>query len=362
MGAKAIETTTKGDTFGFSSGSDAEQVNTATRTFTVLVDAGSDYITAALDVLPKKGDEHPYHSGCYVQTVDCTAHSSDPHVYNAVVTYGEKPDAEEEESDVEWPWDDPVDISVSSGNERKVEDMAYAYFGTVQAKDVYDEDEAFNPTVTDKISTTPQWAVLNTLYEKPAQLPEQHDTSVDFKISFKREGSDFAAIWPFLRDMHTVNMLPVSIRDFGLPKYTAYLSDVNCTQEIFKHKENPEDEEETEYPYWNVSLTISAKKRTWVTQIQNMSFNKEGYSEKEGHKTREPIIVKDSVTGVPKPVDSQQRINGNADSGDFNKPMDIDSSGFLNTSYHLQNETYVNLYLLKRPADWAELLMLIPGI
>lgn len=369
------EVTIDGDSFGFSKGAKNARTNRAVRTFKLQVSGDpATYIQDCLLALPKFGDVHPSYPYCYVSDVDCTANNSDPNWYDARVTYetpdvdddgkgSEEPEPEQPEDPdgPEYPWLEKATISVSTDSANmEVNDLAYAYYGTKTLGEAFDDSGVIQPDMTKAlVFTSPRVQIVNTLSERPENLPEEPNPALKFNIDFAVEGQGFASINELLQNAYTVNDSYVQILDFGLPTYTAYLEGVNCTKEIYSFTSTNDEgiETTTEYPYWKVSLTIAARKDTWVKLMVNQSYNVEQpfMSSLDGARVITPLKITDARSGVWNNITEPMRIDATSQS------IDVDySTGQLKDPRPLQNATVVNMYLTKRPADWSGMFASIP--
>lgn len=372
------EVTIDGDSFGFSKGAENARTNRAVRTFKLQVDGDpATYIQDCLLALPKYKDPHPSYPYCYVSDVDCTANTSDPHWYDARVTYEttdvdddgigtEEPEQPPDDPDgPKYPWLEKATISVSTDSANmEVNDLAYAYYGTKTLGGAFDDSGVIQPDMTKAlVFTSPQVQIVNTLSERPENLPEEPNPALKFNIDFAVEGQGFASINELLQNAYTVNDSYVKILDFGLPTYTAYLEGVNCTKEIYSFTSTNDEgiETTTEYPYWKVSLTIAARKDTWVKLMVNQSYNR-WYSDtpntqagpEAGSGYISPITVYDGSTGTSEPVKEPIRLDAKS------VPIDVTFAGNPVLPRPPQTATVVNMYLTKRPADWSGMFASIP--
>lgn len=345
------EVTSDGDTFGFGKDSRNNRTNRAVRTFKLQVDGNpTTYISDCLNALPKFGDVHPSYSNCFVTDVECKATKTDPHIYEAQVTYekndlssdGSGPSDDTDLDPPAYPWQETATITVSSSvADMHVSDLAYAYFGSKVAANAYNADGTINLTST-LVSSSPQVQILNTLDESPANLPEEPRLALQLTIEFAIYGQNLSSISSYLENAFTVNNTQIRIRDWFIEAYTAYLENVVCTPSVYNYNDNS-------YPYWKVSLTVSVRRDSWVLVMSNMSLNYK--KDADGQSTKQPIQVWDAESGMKRNVSEAMRIDLNS------RPIDVNvASGFLIEPRPAQNQSTVNLYLTKRPANWSEML------
>lgn len=368
MSVSLLETTVKGDSFGFSTGSNESRTNEAVRSFTITVSGGGDYITECLAVLPQKGDVHPYYPNTYVESIDCVAHDSDPYVYLATVTYRTRnlTDAgtaggggETTEDNPEYPWEQPAVLSIrTNASIMQVNELAYAQGASfVQAALAFNEDGSLAGDI--EADTSPVYRIANSLGERPESLPEEPETTLQLNVTFAVEWTVLSDLDPFIELHGTVNNNFVSIGKTFLP-YTCYMSDISATPEVYEYTFAGE-ETASEFPYWNVTLTIEYKKSTWFRLVVNESFNK--LIDESGTKRIVHIAAKEpsssSTTGAAgtwAKITQPTRIDADG------QPLDFDATGNKVSPLLGNDLSFVRAYLTKKPADWTTALTSIIGL
>lgn len=334
-----IEVTSKGDSFGFTVDGQGRRINQATRIFLVTVDEQADRnIPEILELLPQKGSLHPYLTNCYVTEVDCKV-TEDVHVYQATVDY-EGPESEESEDDpdVEWPWNDPADVSFSTDSSlMEVKDRAYAGFGQANMTSLTSDDFG-DKTSGDGIHATVP--IVNVPFKEfPQNLPEEPEPMLKISIAFAIKDHDISAIQNFLNASQTVNDNVYTIKGYQINRYCGYLSEFSAKAAYFKAPSG------TLYPYWDISIGISVRpSKTWIRAMINMGFNR--LVETGGIKTKEHITIKDSKSGKLEKISDPVRLHPEG------YPIDILADGTLKDPPEDPSYTYVNLYLTKPLSNW----------
>lgn len=343
------ETTSRGDTFGFTTDSKLRTSKVATRVFIIKLTSGSNYITECLAALPKRGNVHPDYPSCFVRDIMCEVEGKDPHIYQATVTY-KSPDPRDSSNNngetppPEYPWSQPTDISITSDSSfSEVNDLAYAYFGTKLVGDVWSSDGAFALSSPVSGSGTRQTEpIVNVPFsEYPASLPDEPEPVLVITVAFAVLGSNLSHVTGFTKNAFTVNNSSYNIAGYSIPRYCGYIQDVSASKKIYTYKT-------IEYTYWAVSIQMAVRPKSWIRAMTNMSFNCIG---EEGTKAR--IKLFDPDKGQSEPSTDALRITPEG------KAIDVTEDGRLDDSVSASS-TYVNLYLTKKLANWYS--MSIPGI
>ena len=344
-----IETTIKGDSFGFSVDTKGRKILKGTRTFTITIDSSANRsMDEIYEALPKKGDAHPNMANCYVKDVECVV-SEDVHVYIATVDYESKVTEEQGEGNdptIEWPWDQPTDISFSTNTSfAEVQDKAYAFFGSRTLGTMTDDF-----IIQSGNGTYPNIPVVNVpFHEYPENLPEEVEPAIQIDIAFAIEEHNIQDIQVYLSSHLTVNDNTVSIKNYEINKYTGYFSEFRAKAAYFKSPRSG-----ILYPYWDVSLSLVVRpKKTWIRPMINMSYNRL-VTGVDDVATKEHITVKDSKSNKLEPITAPVRIRPSG------VPVDINDDGTLAADDPGSEQTYVNLYLTKPLSNWSPFMFAIP--
>lgn len=342
-----LETTIKGDSFGFSVDTKGRKTLKGTRTFTITIDSSTDRsMDEIYEALPKRGEAHPDMANCFVKDVDCKV-SEDVHVYIATVDYESKviESTEDNDPNIDWPWDQPTDVSFSTNTSfAEVQDKAYAYFGS-RTLGTMDDDFVMQAGG----GTYPNIPVVNVPFkEYPENLPEEVEPAIQIDVAFAIKEHNIQDIQVYLDSHLTVNEDKVSIKNYEIDKYTGYFSDFKAKAAYFKSPRSG-----ILYPYWDVSLSLVVRpKKTWIRPMINMSYNRLVIV--DGVRTKEHITVKDSKSNKQERITTPVRIRAEG------VPVDITDDGLVVTEDVGSEQTYVNLYLTKPLSSWNSFIFAIP--
>lgn len=345
------EVTILGDTYSKSLDRKDRIINSATRSFFIRIDGSLNRSMEQIKgLLPKIKDPHPYYAQCQVKDYK-VKNTDSPHDYIAEVNYQTvEEEDEEEETDVEYPWDAPAVITISSDtSQTAVAELAYTKwpFTTIDQSphEVVDSPK--------EEADFPAFPILNEPFnEKFSSVPEEPLACRSLDISFNIKGykaggnrkyHNRGLIEALLVEYFTVNNVNVSLFGYSFDKYCGYISDVTVSDKYFKTKRGKV------HAYYEVKIKVLYNPNTWVRRILNMSFNTIKWDENEdggegGKQMKTHIHVLDGVKGILEKVNEPQLIHPAT-----GEVIGLFSDGTRNEE---DKRRYVLPFLTKRPSNW----------
>jgi len=356
----AKEVTTRGDSYGVSSGRDGRTTFTATRTFIIKVDTSEDRsIDEVLAWLPQQGDSHPYIPEATVISVKVDLEGADPHIYLATVEYGDNDDEDkdgkkEDDSNPEYPWNQRATVVYKSDDSiKEVSPFAYAGWFPRLSDDptLALLPEEVPHDITPDIPGVAIYAWPT--HERFSNLPEEVSPSFGLQISMAIKGyktianrrkHDSSIVDSLKQQCFTVNANEVSLFGHDIRSYCGYLSSFTITPKYYLNKWR------RVFAYYDISIQIADKPSSWIRMVQNMSMNRVHEDPNEQVASLVHIKLRDIETGIPERITSPVPIHP-----ETGQPLAITADHQFDTT---NKEMYVIPYLTKRPDDWDGLLYL----